>query len=115
VQVSLRKTLGDSHIGAVTIALLLFISLKSLLQALPHPLMRVFGFVITAVAIRDVPYIPHPLDVADKMTLLGTASLLYNAFTCFIAAWLMSRWIYRATPLRILSSYWSKLSRREDE
>jgi len=115
VQVSLRKLLGDSHIPAVTISLLLFFSLKSFLQALPHPLMRVFGFVITAVAIRDVPYIPHPLDVADKMTLVGTASLLYNALTCFIAAWLVSHWIYRATPLHVLSTYWSKLSRRKDE
>lgn len=115
MQSTLRKILADSHIAAVTISLLLFFSLKSFLQALPHPLLDALGFVITAVAIRGVPYIPHPLDVADKMTLLGTAPLLYNALTCFIAASLMSRWIYRATPLRVLSAYWSKLSGRKDE
>lgn len=104
MQSTLRKILADSHIAAVTISLLLFFSLKSFLQALSHPLLDAFRFVITAVAIRGIPYIPHSLDFADKMTLLGTASLLYNAFTCFIAAWLVSRWIYRATPLRILSA-----------
>jgi hypothetical protein len=115
VQSILRKTLSDSHIAAVTISLLLFFSLKSFLQALPHPLFAIFGFVVMAMATFNGPHISHSLDFVDKMMLLDTALFLYNALTCFIAAWLVSRWIYQVTPLRVLSAYWSKLSRRKDE
>ena len=53
---SIREALIDSHISAVAIAVLLLWSINSGFLALSGPLYRGASFLLTAVAIFDVPY-----------------------------------------------------------
>ena len=56
VKFSLRKTLADSHVSAVAIAVLLFWSLDNIFWAVWPAPSRGVGFLFTAVAILDIPY-----------------------------------------------------------
>lgn len=105
MNVSLRQTLADSHIAAVTIALLLLWSLDNLFHALWEPFSRAIGFLFTAVAIFDVPYFSPILTTADRLNLIVVAGYLYSAFVSFLAACVLSHWVYDTGPLRSLTGY----------
>lgn len=100
---SLRQTLADSHIAAVTIALLLLWSLDSLFRALWEPFSRAISVLFTAVAIFDIPY--YSRTTADRLNLIVVGVYLYSAFIGFLAAWALSHWAYDTGPLRSLTGY----------
>ncbi|MBI3406202.1 MAG: hypothetical protein HY046_12185 [Acidobacteria bacterium] len=107
---SLRETLADSHISAVAIAVLLALSINYGVRGLLIPIGDAAVFLFTAVAILDIPY--FTLTGADGLVLTATLTFLFNAFVCFAAAWLLSRWSYGKGPLRSLNKYRTILARR---
>jgi hypothetical protein len=52
----LRRVLADSHVAAVTIALLLLWALNGAFWTLWDPVYRMGRFLFTAIAIWDIPY-----------------------------------------------------------
>lgn len=112
VKPSLRKILADSHISTVAIAVLLLWALSSASRVLWEPLSRVADFLLTAVAIGGVPYIPSKLDSADRLMLFTTLTYFFAALINFGASWLLSRWVYRVGPFRSLRNYRTQLVRR---
>lgn len=107
----LRETLADSHIAAVAIAVLLFITLREVITVLLPVLGQVLGFILNALAIQDLPYYSSTIVV---FTLSGTALYLCNAVIAFYAAWLLSQWVYHADPLATLRSYRTRFLRSTD-
>lgn len=107
---STRKILADSHIAAITIALLLFLSFKMLCEALLWPVLGGFGFVIMAVAIRGIPYIGSQPTFEERLMFVSSVPLLWESLFSLCIAWLLSRWIYRMSPRAILKIYFGKLS-----
>ena len=100
----LRKVLADSHVAAVTIAVLLMWMLDATFRGLWDPAYDLGAFVFTGIAIWDIPYIPPTLMVADRLMLITTGYFVYSAVVCFLAAWFLSRWVYGMGPLRSLTT-----------
>lgn len=109
---SIRKALAESHIAAVAIGLLLYSSIQSGFIALWPPFSRAVDFLITAIAIRGVPYISPGFDFEDRV--MVTESLSHSAYVLLglVAAWILSRWIYGAGPFQTLRQYRARLARR---
>jgi len=104
---SLRRVLADSHVAAVAVAILLIWSLDYFFQALWWPLFRVASYLLTAIAILDVPYFS-----LNRPQLLVDLLNLSSAFINFTAAWLLSRWVYGQGPFRSLSNCRIRFFRR---
>ena len=109
----LRQILADSHVAAVTVTVLLVGALDSAFRAIVEPCSRILTFVLTAIAIRDIPFISSELTFADRIFLETTAVYLYASAVSFAAAWLLSRWVFRLSPLQALARY-KTLIRRSD-
>jgi hypothetical protein len=112
VRPSLREILADSHIAAVSIAVLLTWSLESGLLAVWHPLRSAAGFVFMAIAILDIPY--DTLTGADRIMLIGAFTYLFHAFLYLVAAWVLCRWVYGLGLLPTLSKLRNTLARRDN-
>jgi hypothetical protein len=112
VKPSLRKILADYYVSAVAIAVLLYWALYWGFTALWSPLARAASFLFTAVAILGIPFGSSTYTGADRLMLTTTLAFLFNAFVCLAAAWLLSRWVYGAGPLRSLRKCGRKLAGR---
>jgi len=106
---SLRRVLADSYVAAVAIAVLLLWSLDSAFRGLWDPVYRLGVFLLTAIAIRDIPYLPPTPTAADHFMLISSSYFLYSAIASLSAAWLLSRWVYGTGPLCSLARCRSKL------
>lgn len=104
----LTQALADSNVSAVAIALLLLWSLDATFRGLWDPAYRVGTFVLTAIAIWDIPYHSPTLSAIDRLTLISTFYFLYSAIACLSAAWLVARWVYGMGPLRSLAACLSR-------
>ena len=111
---SLRTALAGSHISAVAVAVLLVWSLDQGFRALAHPLARIINFLSDRVTIFNIPSASSMLGIADFVALNITFTYLFNAMICLAAAWLLSRWAYGTGPLRALSKYGARASRRDN-
>jgi hypothetical protein len=107
---SLRQVLADSHVSAIAIAVLLLWSLDSAFRGLWEPFSRVLTFVVTAIAIRDIPY--FSFTRLDRFLLLAASVYLAYSVITFAAAVFLSRWVYGIGPLRALSECRDRLLRR---
>jgi hypothetical protein len=114
VRLSLREILADSHVAAVSIAVLLVWSLASGLLGISYPFWHAASFVFTSVAILDIANIPRTLTTIDPLNLIATFTYLFYAFVYLAAAWLLSRWVYGLGPLRSLSKARTTLARRNN-
>jgi hypothetical protein len=112
VKPSLREILAESHVSAVAIVVLLYWSLYWGFIALWSPLAGAANFLLTAVAIRGIPYFSSTFTIVDRLELITALAFLFNAFVCLAAAWLLSRWAYGMGPLRSLSKSGKRLARR---
>lgn len=112
VKRSLRQVLADSHVAAVSIAVLLLWALDAVFRGLWDPVYRLGVFLLTAVAILDIPYLSS--TGADRFMLISTLYFLYSAIVSFSAAWFLSRWVYGLGPLRSLAACRSRLTGRKD-
>jgi hypothetical protein len=113
VRPSLRGVLAESHIAAITIAALLLGAFDSAFRALWGPLVRITEFIVTAIAVRDIPYFDGPLLGVQLLMVDGFLFYFLWAVIGFSAAWLLSRWVFGVGPLRSLGNYRSKLTRRD--
>jgi len=109
---SLRQIVAHSHVSAVAIAVLLIWSFDSVLDAFWDPLLNAVSFLITAVALLGLPYIPPEFRFSRRIMFITTSYFLFNAFICLAAAWLLSHWVYGTGPLGSLKSYRERLSGR---
>jgi hypothetical protein len=107
---SLRKTLVDSHVAAITIAWMLFFSLDGISCAAE----RVVHRLILVIQIYESHQVFDVLGVAedqDPMMLSVTLSCLIGASAVIFCAWLLSHWAYRVGPLRSLAPYRDRITR----
>jgi hypothetical protein len=107
---SLRESLSETHIAAVTIVVLLIHSLASAVRVVGYPLVSIVDFLTEMVAIRAIPadlglFSPNVLFIAIVPNFL-------NAVLAFGASWLVAGWVYNATPLVVLRNYHLRLARR---
>jgi len=112
VRLTLREVLADSHIAAVAIMLLLIRSLDSGFRAIGRPIFSLFDFLITLVAIRDIPYAFGPHSLGYWLSQAPTFTHFLNAVVSLSAAWALSLWVYRVGPCRSLIECRAKLARR---
>ena len=108
---SLREMLANSYVAAVAIVALLIWSFDWVLDAFWDPILSAVSFLVTAVAVLGLPYIPPQFSFSQRGMLISTCFSLFNALTCLAAAWLLSRWVYGMGPLRSLRSYGQRLVR----
>lgn len=108
---SLRKTLIDSHVAAVTVAVLLFASLEGFFCAASRIVYRVVLF-IQLIANHPVSTALRELKFRDPGMLAVTLSCFCAGAALVLAAWFVSRWVYGVGPIRSLGSYRNKLSRK---
>jgi len=111
---SLREVLRHSHVAAVAIAVLLLWTLDNGFRALWEPLSRAIPVLFTAIAILDIPESSRRLTVADYYLLVLPATYFCYALIPFVAACLISRWVYGVEPLRALHTFRENLTRRHD-
>lgn len=109
---SLRKALDNSYVAPVSIGVLLLWSVEYTLHALWFPLWRATDFIITAVAILDIPYLSRTLTTCDWLGLIPTLADLVYGLVSLAAAWALSRWVYGSGPLRSLCIAGGRLTRR---
>lgn len=108
---SLRKVLVDSHVAAIMIAILLFLSLEGFYITAFQVLNRLVLFIQLA-ANHQTSNILQKLEMRDPGMLPATISSLVGALAIVFSAWLLSRWVYGVGPLRSLATYRDKLSRK---
>ena len=108
MQRSLREALAESHVAAVAIVVLLMTALDAVFQVIFSPLsVSIINFLFTAIAILGAPSITF----ADPFLLTSAAIYLSGAIVSFLAAWLLSRWVFGTGPLGTLRSYRGKFTR----
>lgn len=102
----LRRVLAESHIGAVACLVLLWWSLDVACRAFWAPLYRASLYVATAIAIWDIPY--SKVHALDKLEFVLALEHFLYAIVYFVAAWMVSRWLFGAGPIRSLRTYSSR-------
>jgi hypothetical protein len=107
---SLRDVLRTSNVGAAIIATLLLIALDIAFRAFWVHLVPAIEFSFTAVAILDIPLMDFGFS---GRFLLRSLMYLYAALFAFGTAWLLSRWLYGARPLRALINVYDELKARK--
>ena len=112
MKVSLRQILAESHISAVAIAVLLIWSFNSAVEALWEPFFGLVSYLVTAIAILGLPYIPPQFTFSQRGMLMKSCFFLFNALICLASAWLLSRWVYGKGPLRSLRNCRLRFARR---
>ena len=93
----IRKTLADSYVAAVSIAILLLWSLGRVYLAMTPPLYGLIEYLINAIAILGIPY--RTFTIADRGMLVIAVVNLCWAVLIFGEAWLISLWVYRTGPI----------------
>jgi hypothetical protein len=104
---SLREILIDSHVALTTIAVLLLWSMDGAFWGLWPLLSRAAQWLLIAIAIRDIPY--FSITTAERSIILISAMYFYAAIVSFLAASILSRWVYGVGPLRSLVACGNKL------
>lgn len=106
---SFRQILTESRIPAVTIAVLIVWALDSGVRALKAPVFGIIDFVINVVAIGGIPYGSGRFFWGPWIASLSYA---LTAIVYLVAAWVLSRWVFRMGPFRSLRECCAKLVRR---
>lgn len=111
MQSTLRKALIDSHVAAITIAILLLSSVEDIYATVDYLLNRLILFIQLSRShqLLDLSILfprrdPYPLPI-----LLSCVVYLAANISC---AWLLSQWTYGVGPLRCLASYRDNITRK---
>ena len=110
MKVPLRQLLGDSHIAAVAIAVLLLRSFELGVRSLGQPLFLLGGFFVNVVAVRDIP--SGTFTLGQWLTLMPDLLSFVGSCITFGAAWLLSRWVFGMSPFRSLTDCRATIARR---
>jgi hypothetical protein len=108
---SLRKTLIDSHVAAVTVAALLLASCAAFYLAADRVVCHALFFV-QLIADHHLSTALWKLESEDPDTLAVALTCLFDGVAVVLAAWIVSHWVYGVGPLRCLGSYREKLTRK---
>ena len=111
VQNSIRGALADSHVAAITIAVLFFAAVERVFGALIYLTNHLVLYLQLANTYRSF-HIAGLLGERDPEMYPRILSCIIGASAAILSAWLLSRWIYGVNPLRSLASYREKLLRR---
>jgi hypothetical protein len=95
---SLRAVLAHSYVAAVAILVMLVWSLDWMVRAVVASSGHLIEYLATMAAIRGLPSI----DFSDRIALSVGAFYVLSALCIALGAWLLSRWVYGAGPLRSL-------------
>jgi hypothetical protein len=106
---SVRRVLAESHVAAVAIAVLVVWSLDWGVRASARPVFGLADFVINVIAIRGIPYGSGTFYWGPWITPLTYA---FSSIIYFIAASILSRWVFGIGPFRSLRECCAKLVRR---
>jgi hypothetical protein len=109
---SFRRALGDSHVAAVILALLLAWPIRAMLQVLREPFTRAVMFILTMIAIRDIPYTSPGMNIADRIMIAEFVFVLCQAVLALVTAILVSHWVYGSSPVHVLRMYRAQLLRK---
>ena len=112
-KVALRESLAESRVAAVTIAVLMILSLANFFDALWTPGYRFFYFVATAIAIMGMPSNYLGATSSDRVLLIASCAYLYSSLVNLTVAWLLSRWVYGMGPFRALRNSAAELVGRQ--
>jgi hypothetical protein len=112
VRPTLRAILADSHIAAVAIVVLLIWSVDSGVRAIGPPILSVFSFLVTMVAIRNIPYGFGIFSLGSLLSQVPAFTHFLDAVVSLSAAWVLSRWVYKVGPCRSLVECRARLARR---
>ena len=96
---SLKEILAQSHVASVAIAVLLFWFINNIFLAVWTLIVPALSFLATAIAILGIPFVSWSYT---RYTVFLASFCLCSAIIDFLAAWLVSRWIYDAGPIRSL-------------
>lgn len=110
----MRRTLAESHVAAVSIAILLLWAIVAIAEAIWEPLSRLLNFALNAVLILDIPYHATGFTAQDSLSVVVVGTGLLVALACLIAAWVLAKWIYGRGPLAVLGGYHQKMRRSHD-
>lgn len=115
---NLNKILTDSHISAVAVAVLLLWSITYGSLALSYLLVLAGEFLFSLAS--DVStwwrggLIPSSGEMLfDRMLFVMALEYLFRTLVVFGAAWIVSRCVYGAGPLRSLSQHRARVARRD--
>jgi hypothetical protein len=97
---TLRRSLADSHVSAVAIAMLLVWSLE-------------FVFRASLSSVRAAIFFFFTFDPPSHVGLIAPLSYFLQALCSLAAAWFLSRWVYGEGPFRSLARYHTDLERRQ--
>ena len=108
---SLRGVLIESHVADAAIAGLFLGALELGLQAFSSPLWRIATYLVTVIAIREIPYFSAGVNLQDRFMLIERALFLLASLIDLGVAWLLAHWLYKIGPLKILSRRYSDFRR----
>jgi hypothetical protein len=100
----IRRLLSDSHIAAVTIAVLLLWSMNDAFYALWTPTARVSAYLFQAVATMDFTTdSSKATNMTQNAMLISAGFSMYVAGVTLIAAIVLSQWVYGTGPFHALN------------
>ena len=100
----IRSALADSHVSTIALAVLLVWSVDLLFRGLWRPLVSAAVYVVTAIAIRGIPYSSGKLTGHDLFFLVWMFSDIAKASVTVFAACLVSRWVHGVGPICAMAS-----------
>ena len=110
MKLSLREALIRSHVAAIAIAVLMVCSFESFAFALWQPAYSVGSYLLTAVAIQDIPY--FRFRYTEFSVVFLACFYLFYALVELAAASALSRLVYGMGPLDSLRKHCATLARK---
>jgi hypothetical protein len=110
---SLRKTLVESHVAAIAIAMMIYLVMDDLVHALVYfvvgPALYAAVFLALAISERELPYFSNPFNSEWAFLYLKPLICILRVIFMFVTIWLFSRSVYGVGPFRCLAAYRNKL------
>jgi hypothetical protein len=110
----LRSALADSHVSTIALSVLLVWALDLFFRGIWRPLATAAEFLVTAIAIRDIPYSSGRFTSQDMIFLVWMLSYIVSAFLTVLAAWLLSKRVYGIGPIRAMARDLEAFQRRKN-
>ena len=111
----LRDVLRESHVGAITIALLLFLACDALQMAVTFLWATVWPLVNPLIASHSQLNVVWSALAVSRMAwfaLPNAISALLSAAAGLLGAWLVARWVYGTGPLHVLAGERTRFKRK---
>ncbi|MDR3792753.1 MAG: hypothetical protein P4L03_05155 [Terracidiphilus sp.] len=114
----LQDVLRESHVGAITIAVLLFLACDALQMAVRFMWAAFWPLVYPLIVSRSQLNVVWPVLAASGMAgfaLSNTISALLSVAVGVLSAWLVARWVYGTGALKALAGERTRFERKTDD